>query len=132
MTTHHCSSRNGVIGDVLQRYQALPQFSHIELVRGDEKGFDEQTPLHIACYRGDQEAVSAMLGAGASTCARGDVGGTPLHEAALGQNPNIVRVLLEHGADVSAVDDYGDTPLDIARSCDHQEIVQRLVRALGG
>ncbi|MCB1916502.1 MAG: ankyrin repeat domain-containing protein, partial [Rhodocyclaceae bacterium] len=81
MMTHHRSHGKGVLGDVLRRYQELPQFTHIELARGDEKGLDEQTPLHVACYRGDEEAVLAMISAGASIGARGDIGGTPLHEA---------------------------------------------------
>ena len=90
---------------------------------------DGVTPLHLACFYGQEEAVECLLeaGADASVGAQNQPGSTPLHEAARSGHRNIVLLLLAHGADTELSDCQGWTPLHLAASQGYQDIVEVLL-----
>ena len=85
----------------------------------DMRDKDGNTPLHLACDKGDLEEVKNLIGKGADVNAQNnpmnfpfDWGkSTPLHVACSGVNIEIVDFLLENGAEVNLDDESGNTPL---------------------
>jgi len=101
-----------------------------------------RTPLSLAAYAGDAEAVSLLLDAGASPAGEcwspfSDLprpkGGlafcnNAIHEATSKGYTDVVRVLCDRGADTSARDHQGKTALQIARKRGHKDIIHILER----
>lgn len=72
------------------------------------------TPLHKAARVGHNNAVHALIEAGASIEARASISGrTPLHEACAYLKPDLVNQLLLLGADENALDTDSQTPHDV-------------------
>jgi ankyrin repeat protein len=69
----------------------------------NEKG---SAPLHLACYKGHEEIVDALLEAGADIEIHDGYGCTPIRWAVQGYFPEIVKQLIDKGADIS-----GEHPL---------------------
>ncbi|KAJ1484425.1 ankyrin repeat-containing domain protein, partial [Baffinella frigidus] len=80
----------------------------------EERGPDEETPLHAAAFNGHEALVRLLLEHEASPLARDDFGMTPLH-LAVDEGHESVVPLLFHGAS-AVLDDGGRTPLDIANA----------------
>lgn len=75
---------------------------------------DGSTALHCATWKGHEETVAWLLGAGADVHAHNENdhwGTTPLHAAAHANQAKIAQRLIEAGADVNAKDRMGRTPL---------------------
>lgn len=53
---------------------------------------------------------------------------TPLHFAADRGYNNVVQWLLDHGADINALDNDNQSPLALAVCCEHQDVIDTLVR----
>lgn len=97
------------VGDV-KRVAALID-AEPEIVRAwSPDGF---TPLHLAAYFGQAEAVKMLLANGADVVAasRNAMSLAPLHSAAAGGHRAICELLLIHGARVDARQVSGWTPL---------------------
>jgi ankyrin repeat protein len=89
-----------------------------------EKGW---TPQHEAALQGLDQAMQALLKAGAAVNAKEPVnGGTPLHVAAFNGKLGVVKQLLAAGAQVNARDNEGWTPLSQARDQGYPEVVEYL------
>jgi len=76
--------------------------------------FNDQTPLHVACYRANSKIVELLIAAGADVNANDSYEQTPLHWACDMDNSKIVELLIAAGANVNAKNDYGITPLHSA------------------
>src|SRR5262245_33903080 len=84
--------------------------------RVDAWSGDGFTPLHLAAFFGQTDAVRLLLARGApcDPAGRGWMTGTPLHAAAAGSHATIVGMLLEVGADPNTRQRHGFTPLHAA------------------
>jgi len=97
-------------------------------------GWDDQTPLQIACDKGHLDAVRALLVAEADIDAKDCRERTPLHLVCFKNNSEIVKVLLEKGAGVRVKNRRGETPLHVAfhlefhlEAC-HSEVTKLLLQ----
>lgn len=114
--------------DVLVRYkqEELPEFVEHPLVDVNQHGNFGNTPLHIACVRGNLEEIEALLTGGAEFDVKGEHGFTPLHEAVFQRNLEVVKRLLAAGATMSVTSDDGDTPRDIAVDQNFDDVISVL------
>nr|CAD7203229.1 unnamed protein product [Timema douglasi] len=87
-----------------------------------------ETPLHVACIKGNAEQVKALLETGVTPNTKDNAGWTPLHEAASHGYTQIVRLLLESGALPSVPGVHNATPLHDAVSNKLLDIVRLLVK----
>src|SRR5262245_17599430 len=77
------------------------------------------TALHIVAKWGDEEAVRALVAAGAEIDKVGEDDNTPLHYAAMMGHAGVVKALIDLGAS-PARDRYGNAPSDLA--VEHPEV----------
>ncbi len=108
--------------------------------RRNERG---ETPLHLACIKGDITTVNNLIDQGADIDAIDNAGiiiiiiiviislllflltikgWTPLHEACNHGHVNIVAVLIDKGVNVNVEGMGGDTPLHDAVINNHREV----------
>src|SRR6188472_4786562 len=82
----------------------------------DAMSGDGFTPLHLAAFFGQADAVRLLLARGAIVDRNGTgwMTGTPLHAAASGSHASVVRMLLEAGGDPNNRQRHGYTPLHSA------------------
>jgi uncharacterized protein len=78
--------------------------------------YDGWTPLHLASFFGQLDAVGALLAAGADVNAvsRNSLKNTALHAATAGKHADVALLLLERGADDQVTDGGGYTAKTIA------------------
>lgn len=89
-----------------------------------EKGW---TPQHEAALLGLDQAMKALIGAGAPINVKESAhGGTPLHVAAFNGRLSVVKLLVAAGAQVNARDNEGWTALSQARDQGYPEVVEYL------
>jgi cytohesin len=89
-----------------------------------------ETPLHLASYRGHAEAVEALLKAGAEpNTAERWWGRKPLHLAAEAGHTEVIDALLDGGAEIEAGMPDGETPLHWAVLTGPLQAMRKLVEA---
>lgn len=98
-------------------------------VNSKDKGYDKNTPLHVAVANGNLEIVQFLLIYGAKTNGKNDDKRTPLMMLDQDANAEIVNSLLRYGAKINAVDKRGDTPLILAAENAGSEVVQALLNS---
>jgi ankyrin repeat protein len=91
---------------------------------------DGFTPLHIAAFARNADAVRALLADDAdpdelATASFALV--TPLGTAATFGANEVAQVLLDHGADTEKTSDHGNTPLHAAAANGNRELVELLL-----
>jgi len=84
------------------------------------------TPLLIAGYRNQLEAVKVLLDLGANVNAVSE-DGTVLTAACYKSNTALVKILLEQHADVNVKNNAGTTPLMFAIMAENEEMVKLLL-----
>ena len=89
------------------------------------------TLLSVASEEGSEEAVRALIAAGAdvnmaSIC---EMGFTPLHIAADRGSEPIARALIAAGADVNKANKFGVTPIRMAAQNGHEVVIRALIAA---
>ena len=97
----------------------------------DAMSGDGFTPLHLAAFFGQADAVRLLLARGASVDRNGTgwMTGTPLHAAASGSHATVVRMLLDAGADPNNRQRHGYTPLHSAAANGDLDSVELLLDA---
>jgi len=96
------------------------------------------TALHLACSKGNLDAVKELIGAGFDFNLVGQITdyeknitfeGSPLHHACDNGNADIVKYLLDEGLDINATDGTTQyyTPIMTATRSGHLKIVQLLM-----
>ncbi|KAI8809818.1 kinase-like domain-containing protein [Cladochytrium replicatum] len=95
----------------------------------DTRDDHEETVLHIACKKGNQEIVSWAVANGAQVDLKNVCGDTPLIHASKGGFLPIVEQLIALGADINAANDHGNTALHYACFWRREEVVTALLKA---
>ncbi|HMV45335.1 MAG TPA: ankyrin repeat domain-containing protein, partial [Leptospiraceae bacterium] len=111
------------------RYEKISEVKDL-LSKGAEintYNLELETPLIIACDRGNLELVQMLLANKAEVNFSTKTGNTALMSAAFFGKPEIVKILLENGARASAKNEAGDNALFIAARYGHKAIVQMLL-----
>ena len=119
--------------DLLGMYkdEDLPEYAGIDLNDISRRGNFGNTPLHIACVRGNLDEVETLLNAGAEVNTYGELGNTPLHEAVVQSHKEVVKRLLLSGADPNLANENGETAGDIAVLMGDDEIIKLLTGGSG-
>ncbi len=90
-----------------------------------------ETPLHLACKKGDVDRVRIILASGGDVNAKDHNGWTPLHEACAFGSLSCVQALLDHSSatvDVLAAGgDNGLSPLHEAVDAGDMEVAKALL-----
>uniref|UniRef100_A0A8C4HH88 Ankyrin repeat domain 52a n=1 Tax=Dicentrarchus labrax TaxID=13489 RepID=A0A8C4HH88_DICLA len=94
---------------------------HIEIVKYllrmgiDEPNGFGNTPLHVACYMGQEAVATELVNHGANVNQPNKCGYTPLHLAAVSTNGALcLELLVNNGADVNQQSKEGKSPLHMA------------------
>jgi hypothetical protein len=116
-----------VVAALAGRHFELAQVLHRSGSSVDQRGWDENSPLHSAAYYEDLEMVQVLLDYGVDVNAQNRDGETPF-EFSLRRHTNdrVYRLLHEHGADPNVPDD-GVTALHRASRDGRIERVRLLV-----
>ena len=98
------------------------------IVKIEKRNNKGETPLQVACAKGDENKARKLLEDGANCNTQDNAGWTPLHDAVTGVRTNIVRLLLQFGANPSVPGgDQRLTPLHDAVTGGDIEIIRLLV-----
>ncbi|XP_042873092.1 BRCA1-associated RING domain protein 1-like [Penaeus japonicus] len=89
-----------------------------------------ETPLHVACIKGDAVKVQSLLSEGANPNTKDNAGWTPLHEACSHGFLDIAKTLLQHGAIVDVPGGNNEIPLHDAVTQGMVEVI-KLLRSWG-
>jgi uncharacterized protein len=119
---HKQMSLTHTLADVLRKYQNHPEFLGLVLSDPNQKGAMEDSPLHIACRKGELQDIEVLVAHGGNVNLVGDIGNTPLHEASLAGKSAVVKRLLELGADPSIKNEFGQTALEMALGANQKEV----------
>ncbi|XP_067644865.1 uncharacterized protein Atac3 isoform X2 [Eurosta solidaginis] len=102
----------------------------LALLRGginkDSKTKVDRTPLHMACYYGNQIIVELLLSYKCTVDPRDMLRMTPLHWAVEKGHKSIVRILLKHNADVTATSKFGKTAIGLAVQTEQADLLEEL------
>lgn len=115
-------------GDDVRRMLADPKQKAL-LDQADERG---NTPLHLAVFKKNPEAVKALLAAGAVVDVGNRMGITALHDAVRAGDPEVVRMLVERGADPFRISKSGDCPFKLASDLERHsaEVIEQTKQQL--
>ena len=113
-----------VYNDQAEAVRTLLAASKAQLDASNDAG---ETPLLVACGRGNLHMARMLLDAGADANRPLPDGTTPLHWAAQAGNRFLVERLLGAGASIDARNGVGETPLLVASRAGNNEVVRLLV-----
>lgn len=86
-----------------------------------------ETPLHAACFHGNEELVRTLIETGSNVEAKDKEDDTPLHYSAFGAETGTMRVLLNAGANINAQNEKKRTPLQVAVLKENVDCVRMLL-----
>ncbi|KAJ5157966.1 uncharacterized protein N7500_007617 [Penicillium coprophilum] len=134
----HVRTANSLHPDVIDflkdqpKVAASEQAIHVTTPSLSKKGWSqdfprEKTGLHLAAYRGIEEAVLYFLQNHHPVDISHNGGWTPLKYAISGGRSDVVRLLLSHGADPNGASQDPDIPLALAAQYGKDAIVRLLL-----
>jgi len=74
------------------------------------RGFNGETPLHLACRKGHLVVAKLLLNTGADVHVANNANETAVHFAAYGGHDKIINLLLLHDADPNSCNGFGESP----------------------
>lgn len=98
-------------------------------VNSKDKGYDKNTPLHVAVENGNLEIAEFLLAHGAKPNSKNADKRTTLMMLDQDATPELVNLLLLYGAKVNLADNQGNTALIFAAEFASDEVVQALITA---
>jgi hypothetical protein len=100
-----------------------------ERVNAKDKGYDGNSPLHVAVENGNLEITQFLLTHGAKTNSKNAEKRTPLMMLDEDASVELVNLLLNYGAKINLADKEGNTALMFAAEYAPNEVVQSLISA---
>lgn len=100
-----------------------------ERVNAKDKGYDGNSPLHVAVENGNLEIVQVLLNAGAKINSKNSEKRTPLMMLDEDANVELVNLLLRYKAKINLADKEGNTALILASEWANADILQALINA---
>ncbi|MDQ6787643.1 MAG: ankyrin repeat domain-containing protein [Acidobacteriota bacterium] len=100
-----------------------------ERVNAKDKGYDGNSPLHVAVENGNTEIAEVLLNAGAKINSKNFEKRTPLMMLDEDASVELVNLLLRHNAKINLADKEGNTALILAASYANKDVVQTLIGA---
>ena len=100
-----------------------------ERVNAKDKGYDKNTPLHVAVENGNLEIAEFLLTHGAKPNSKNGDKRTTLMMLDEDAAPELVNILLVYGAKINLADREGNTALMFAAEYASNEVVQALIKA---
>lgn len=100
-----------------------------ERVNARDKGYNKNSPLHVAVENGNVEIAEFLLAHGAKTGSKNADKRTPLMMLDEDAAPKLVNLLLLYGAKINLADKEGNTALIFAAEYASNEVVQTLINA---
>jgi len=101
--------------EFLQHLRTQPEWRQAGAVTPLSRATNGDTPLHAPIYASDEQAVVALLDAGADVNAAGEDAYTPLHAAIAQADSRLARHLTDRGASWDAVNAFGCSAREAAR-----------------
>lgn len=101
-------------------------FDGLVLQDPNQKGYGDDTPLHIAARHGLLNDISVLVSSGAHLDIHGDLGFTPLHYAAISGQEDAARLLLSLGANKSALNEFDQSASEVAKLANHDDFAKML------
>lgn len=89
------------------------------------KDKDGDTPLHDACFRGNEVIVKLLIKENASINAEGCGKRTPLHWACEKGYKNIAELLINNRANLDARDKENRTPLEVSKTSEIKQLINK-------
>lgn len=121
---------NGDTALMIAAYKGNKQAVEALLARNAEVNKPGWTALHYAAAIGDNDIVQRLLDKSAYIDAESPNKTTPIMMAARGGHILTVKLLLDEGADATLKNEQGMTAIDLARKYDHNDIVEGLTYRL--
>ncbi|XP_054735004.1 ankyrin repeat domain-containing protein 18A isoform X2 [Anastrepha obliqua] len=98
-------------------------------INRDSKTKVDRTPLHMACFYGNDRIVELLLSKKCLVNPRDMLRMTPLHWAVEKGHKSIARLLLKHNADVTITSKFGKTPIALAVMTEQADLLEELESA---
>uniref|UniRef100_A0A0A1X959 GA-binding protein subunit beta-1 n=1 Tax=Zeugodacus cucurbitae TaxID=28588 RepID=A0A0A1X959_ZEUCU len=98
-------------------------------INKDSKTKVDRTPLHMACFYGNERIVELLLSKKCVVNPRDMLRMTPLHWAVEKGHKSIARLLLKHNADVTLTSKFGKTPIALAVLTEQADLLEELETA---
>ena len=100
-----------------------------ERVNARDKGYGNNSPLHVAVENGNLEIAEFLISYGAKTNSKNAEKRTTLMMLDEDATPELVNLLLSHGAKVNLADKQGNTALIFAAEYTSNDVVRALIGA---
>ncbi len=118
---------NAIHNNDLSRLTALLNLHREIINQGDES--KKNTPLHLAAFRKNSEAVKILLARGANPDQPNSDGNTSLHYGAWWGDGDSMGLMIRAGAGVNARNNLGETPLHLSVMSGEPEKIKMLLYA---